>query len=80
MSGADSGLDDIALEKALNKMSAKQLAMMAYKVSQAHIKSCQDSSDRVYKILKWIGGFVGALVLEKVGEVLHLPHLTSLMQ
>lgn len=75
----NNGLDDIALDKALKRMSAKQLALMAYKMTQQHIQSCQDSSDRVYKILKWVGGAVAALAVEKMGEVLHVPHLTNLL-
>jgi hypothetical protein len=75
----NSGLDDIALDKALKRMSGKQLALMAYKMTQQHIASCQESSDRVYRVLKWVGGAVAALALEKMGEVLHVPHLTNLI-
>lgn len=77
------GFDEIELEKALNKMSSKQVSILAYKGLQHHIIACKLSSDRVLGVFKWIGGIltvlITTLVLEKAGEILKVPHLPGVI-
>lgn len=69
------GLEGVELDKALKKIKTRDLTVMTFKTMNDHIISCTKSSERVERAVKYVGGLVLALALEKIFEIVPIGHL-----
>ncbi len=73
------GLDELALDEALKKMPAKEISVLAYKGLLRHQASCDESQKKLLTFVKGVFVIVGVLALERLGEILHIPYLSTLV-
>jgi hypothetical protein len=66
-SNEQNGLAEIDVDKALNRIPAKQLGILTFKRVDAHIKTCALQS-RITIFLLIL------LAAEKMAEIFHVPH------
>lgn len=65
--------DQQDLEHFISDKTDRQIAVAGLTIIDSHVRECTDRWGKIYRMFKFIGLSIGALVAERIATDLHIP-------
>jgi len=65
--------DQQDLEHFISDKTDRQIAVAGLTIIDSHVRECTERWGKIYRMFKFIGLMMGALILERIATDLHIP-------